>query len=77
MTMANAAAHRFLQISCRVISHFKSKAGWKGKNLNDLDEVRLESTTIPYSYPLMWFDEVCIVSGSSDIAMNCVSRCVL
>ena len=64
--MADAAAQRILKILCCVISHFppKLKAEWKGKLLNYLYELRLESTNIIYSYPLERFDEVYIVSGS-------------
>ena len=55
-------------LPCNFAFFPKSKAEWKGKHLNDLDELRLKSTNILCAYPLDWFDEVYIVSGSSDLA---------
>ena len=65
-------------VPCNFAFFPRLKAERKCKHLNDLDELRLESTNILYSYPLEWFDEVYIVSGSSNIVSAlCHKRCTL
>ena len=44
--------------SCDFAFSSKLDAEWKGKPLNDLGELRLESSKILSFYPLEWFDQV-------------------
>ena len=56
----------------------KLKGELKDKHLNDLHELRSESTKIIYSYPMeCLIKKVYIINGSNDMQVHSVTRCIL